>query len=137
MTGDSLPAVGDRATLDHVFSEEDVLTFANLSGDDNPVHLDAATAVGLGFDGPIVHGMLAGALLSRLLGTEMPGPGTIYVSQDLRFRRPIYPGDSVRAEVEVISRRDDKQILELATRVFANDTLAVDGSAVVLVRRGS
>lgn len=135
MTGPALPAVGDTASVEHVFTQDDVTTYARLSGDDNPVHLDADAAQRMGFDGTIVHGMLAAGLISRLLGTDTPGPGTIYLRQELRFRRPIAPGQSVRATVTVVSRRDDKPILELSTVITTGGEPAIEGSATVLVRR--
>lgn len=128
------PRVGDRASLTHVFSADDVAAFAGLSGDTNPVHLDAGAARAMGFEGPIAHGMLAASLISRVLGTELPGSGTIYLSQELRFRKPIYPGDRVLVEVEVLSARADKPIYELSTQLSTDEGLAIDGKAVVLVR---
>lgn len=135
MTDTNLPAVGDRATVEHVFSQADVTAFAHLSGDDNPVHLDAAAAVEMGFSGTIVHGMLAAGLISRLLGTRLPGPGTIYLGQELRFRRPILPGEPVTATVEVTGRREDKPIFELRTTVMSAGETAIEGTATVLLRR--
>lgn len=135
MTDTNLPAVGDRATVEHVFSQADVAAFAHLSGDDNPVHLDAAAAVEMGFSGTIVHGMLAAGLISRLLGTRLPGPGTIYLGQELRFRRPILPGEPVTATVEVTGRREDKPIFELRTTVISAGETAIEGTATVLLRR--
>lgn len=135
MMDTNLPAVGDRATVEHVFSQADVAAFAHLSGDDNPVHLDAAAAVEMGFSGTIVHGMLAAGLISRLLGTRLPGPGTIYLGQELRFRRPILPGEPVTATVEVTGRREDKPIFELRTTVISAGETAIEGTATVLLRR--
>jgi acyl dehydratase len=129
-----LPSVGDRAELEHVFSQADIVEFARLSGDDNPVHLDPEAAMRMGFAGTIVHGMLAASLFSRLLGTQLPGPGTIYLGQELRFRRAIEPGHQVTASIEVVSRRPDKPILELATTLTVGDEVAIDGRATVLVR---
>ena len=130
-----LPAVGDTASLEHVFTQEDIAAFAQLSGDDNPVHLDEAAARRMGFTGTIVHGMLAAGLISRLLGTKLPGPGTIYLRQELSFRHPIIPGEAVLATVSVVSRRDDKPILDLSTIVRSRGETAIEGSATVLVRR--
>lgn len=134
MSQPRLPSVGDRASLSHVFTREDVAEFARLSGDDNPVHLDDQAARQAGFAGIIVHGMLAAGLISRVLGTQLPGPGTIYLSQEMRFRRPVYPGQRVTPVVEVVVRREDKPIIELATRVEADGEVALDGTATVLVR---
>jgi acyl dehydratase len=134
MTQRELPPVGEKASVTHVFSQADIVEFARLSGDTNPVHLDTEAARVLGFPGTIVHGMLAAGLISRVLGTVLPGSGTIYLSQELRFRRPIAPGLTVVASVEVVSRRDDKPIFELATIVAVADEIAIEGNATVLVR---
>lgn len=135
MTDRALPTVGDRASVEHVFTQADIETFARLSGDDNPVHLDADEGRRMGFAGSIVHGMLAASLISRLLGTELPGPGTIYLAQELRFRRPISPGEQVVATVEVTSKREDKPIFVLETTVTDGGEVAIEGRATVLLRR--
>lgn len=125
--------VGDAAQVTHVFRQEDVIAFAGLSGDGNPVHLDEEAAIAAGFPGTIVHGMLSAALISRILGTQLPGPGTIYLGQEMRFRRPILPGEEVVATVEVVSQRGDKPIWQLKTTVTVDGALAIDGVATVLV----
>ena len=126
-------AIGDRAEVTHVFSQEDVIAFAALSGDANPVHLDNDAAIRAGFPGTIVHGMLSAALISRILGTMLPGPGTIYLGQEMRFRRAVLPGDEVVATVEMVSRREDKPIWQLKTTVTVTGEVAIDGLATVLV----
>lgn len=130
----AFPLVGEQAEVDASFSAVDVRAFAELTGDANPVHLDDEEARRLGFSGKIVHGMLTASLISRLLGMHLPGPGTIYLSQALKFLRPIYPGEPLRAEVAVIETRPDKRIVTLSTRVWARGELALDGSAVILLR---
>lgn len=134
MTDRAVPVVGDHASIEHVFTQEDLETFARISGDDNPIHLDAEAGRRMGFAGTIAHGMLGASLISRLLGTQLPGPGTIYLAQELRFRRPIAPGETVMATVEVTSRRDDKPIFELATTVISGGEIAIEGRATVLLR---
>ena len=124
---------GDRASVDHVFSTEDVATFVRLSGDDNPIHLDAKASHAAGFEREVVHGVLVTSLISRLLGTRLPGPGTILLGQELRYRRPVYPGDRVRATVEVNSVREDKPVVTLRTWV-ETDEVVLDGEATVVVR---
>ena len=84
---------GDRASIDHTFTAADVEAFARLSGDDNPIHLDRDAARSAGFDREVVHGVLVTSLISRLLGTRLPGPGTILLGQQLRYLRPVHPGD--------------------------------------------
>ena len=130
----AVPSVGDTASVEHVFTQEDVAAFARLSGDDNPVHLDDDAARRMGFSGTIVHGLLAASLISRLLGTRLPGPGTIYLQQQLRFLRPILPGRPVVATVSVVSRREDKPILELSPVISTEGETAIGGSATVIVR---
>jgi 3-hydroxybutyryl-CoA dehydratase len=129
-----IPQVGERASVEATFSAEDIRLFANLSGDTNALHLDDSEGRSLGFAGRIAHGMLTASLISRLLGTQLPGRGTIYLSQSIRFLRPVYPGEALRAEVEVTETRPEKRIVTLDTRVWARDELAIDGSAVVLLR---
>jgi acyl dehydratase len=124
---------GDRATVDHAFTTEDVAAFARLSGDTNPIHLDAEAARDAGFDREVVHGVLVTSLISRLLGTQLPGPGTILLGQELRYRRPVHPGDQVRATVEVTSVREDKPVIVLHTWV-ETDEVVLDGEATVVVR---
>jgi acyl dehydratase len=96
--------------------------------------LNAAAAVAIGFEGAIVHGMLGASLISRLLGTTLPGPGTIYLSQELRFRRPIYPGIEATASAVIKSVRSDKPVYEIETIVRVGGEIAIEGSATVLLR---
>jgi acyl dehydratase len=124
---------GDTASVEHVFTTEDVAAFARLSGDDNPIHLDADAAQAAGFDREVVHGVLVTSLISRLLGTRLPGPGTILLGQELRYRRPVHPGDRLTATVEVTSVREDKPVIVLKTWV-ETDAVVLDGEATVLVR---
>lgn len=130
-----LPTLGQHAGIQRTFSRADIDAFAELSGDRNALHLDDAAARAMGFDGRVVHGALVGSLISRILGTILPGEGTIYLSQDLDFRRPVYPGVAVSAAVEVTSVREDKPILELRTWVESGGEVVIEGRAVVMVRR--
>jgi len=128
-----LPAVGDHAEVQHTFSQDDVREFARLSGDDNPIHLNRDAARAAGFDGTIVHGTLVMGLFSRLLGTRLPGAGTVYLGQEIRFMRPVYPGATVTAHVEVVSIREDKPVIVLRTWA-ETDQVVMDGQATVLLR---
>jgi acyl dehydratase len=136
-----LPHPGDHAADEHVNTQEDVEAFARLSGDDNPIHLDAGAARAAGFDGTIVHGTLVTGLFSRLLGTRLPGPGSVYLGQEIRFARPVYPGTAVTAHVQVVSVREDKPVIVLRTwaetggETGAPETV-MDGQATVLLRGG-
>jgi 3-hydroxybutyryl-CoA dehydratase len=123
-------AIGDRAERLVVVSDEQLEQFALATGDRNPIHFDDAYAAATRFGGRIAHGMLVGGLISALLADELPGPGTIYLGQELRFRAPVRPGDRVRCEVEVTEL--DGRRVTLATRAWVGETLVVDGTARVL-----
>ncbi len=103
MTGKTIRdmQVGDRAVLRKTFLEDDVAEFAKVSGDSNPAHMDESYAKTTPFKTRIVHGMLAGSLFSALLGTDLPGVGTIYTGQTLKFTRPVHFGEEITATVTV------------------------------------
>jgi 3-hydroxybutyryl-CoA dehydratase len=127
-----LPEIGARATRSRTITEADLVLFAGLSGDLNPVHMDAVYAARSRFGGRIAHGMLTASLLSAILGNQLPGPGAIYLEQRLRFEAPVYIGDTVTASVEVIAVRADKRIVTLRTECAKQDgTLVISGEAVV------
>jgi len=112
-----------------------VQLFAALSGDRNPVHLDAAYAAGTLFKERIAHGMFSGALISAAIACEMPGPGTIYLGQQMRFTRPVKLGDRLTVELEVLEKLPKGRV-RIATRVFnQNAEQVVDGEAEVLAPR--
>lgn len=125
--------VGETASLVRVVSEDDIKLFAATSGDVNPAHLDAKYAATDIFGHVVIHGMWTAALLSTLLGTQLPGPGTIYLGQDLRFRRPVAPGDTVTATVTVRKKSPDKRIVILDTLCVNQDgTEVLSGQATVI-----
>lgn len=124
--------VGQKASLSKRFGPAEVGAFAGLSEDFNPLHLDPVFAASTPFERPIVHGMLLASLFSGLLGQQLPGKGSVYLGQTLSFKQPVFVGEEVLAEVEVIAIRDDKPIVTLATRIFTQSgALAVTGEAVV------
>ena len=125
-------SVGDRAERSVVVDDERLEQFAAATGDRNPIHFDDAYAAQTRFGGRIAHGLLVGGIISALLANDLPGPGTVYLSQELRFRAPVRPGDSVRCEVEVTAI-DDRGRATLATRAWVGETLVVDGEARVLL----
>ncbi len=126
--------IGQTATLVKTMSDHVVRAFADATGDHNPVHLDEEYARATYFKGRIAHGMLVAGMFSNILGTELPGAGTIYLKQELNFRAPVRVGDTVRAEVRVLEKRDDKRLLKLETRAFnQSEELVVDGFALVMV----
>ncbi|MFN2150812.1 MAG: MaoC family dehydratase [Anaerolineales bacterium] len=127
---------GDCASLSKTFSEKDVLTFAEISGDRNPVHIDAAFASSTRFERQLVHGMLTAGLISAVLGMQLPGPGSIYLKQELNFRAPVYFGDTITATVTVIKVREDKPIITLETICTNQDgETVIDGEAVLMLPR--
>ena len=129
-------AVGESAAYSKTITEDDVRTFAALSGDVNPVHLDAEFARNTAFGRPIAHGMLAASLISTVIGTRLPGINTIYLGQELKFTAPVFYGDTLTAKVVVTEKREDKPILRLDTTVSKEDgTVVVDGHAVVMKPR--
>ncbi len=127
---------GDKASRVTVISDEMIRAFADLTGDTNPVHLDDAYAAGTRFGRRIAHGMIAASLISATLADDLPGPGTVYLSQTLQFKAPVYPGDTITTTVEVKIVRSDKPIVTLATLCSNQDnTVVLDGEAVVMVSR--
>ncbi len=127
-------AKGDRAQISKRISDEDVLSFAKVTGDFNPLHMDSEYARRTRFKGRIVHGMLGASLISAVLGTKLPGPGSIYLSQDLQFVRPVRIGDTLTAEVEVTSWDASRRLLGLATRCYnQSGEDVITGDAKLLV----
>ena len=124
---------GDRASRSLTISDETIRAFAEVTCDNNPVHLDDDYAAGTRFGRRIAHGMIAAGLISATLANDLPGPGTVYLNQTLKFKLPVYPGDTVTATVEVLTVRPDKPIVTLAT-VCTNqdDEVVLEGEAVVL-----
>jgi acyl dehydratase len=125
--------LGQIASVSKSFSEQEVNMFANLSLDFNPVHLDPKFAKETSFGKQIVHGMLVSSLFSGLLGKQLPGEGTIYLGQDLKFKKPTFIDQKITATVEVINIREDKPIITLST-VCKNELgeVVISGQAVVL-----
>lgn len=127
------PEIGQTATIEKTLDKQTVEAFASVSEDYNPIHLDEDFAKTTQFERPIVHGMLASSLISGLLASKVPGAGSIYLGQSLKFVRPIFVGETVTAIVEVTSVRDDKPIAVISTQVLnANGEIAVDGEATVM-----
>lgn len=124
--------VGQRASMRKTITEADVVLYAAISGDQNPVHIDEIAARDSRFGRRIAHGMLAAGLISAVLGMRLPGNGTVYLKQTLNFRKPIYINDTVTTTVEVTHIREDKPIATLATTVTNQDgEVVVDGESLV------
>ncbi len=127
-----LPAVGARATHVRTFTDADIVRFAEVSGDRNPVHLDDAYAARSPFGQRVAHGFLTGSLISAVIGMELPGPGSIYLGQTLKFLAPVYIGDTVTVSVEVIGVREEKRLVTLRTDGTNQDgKLVLTGEAIV------
>ncbi len=125
--------VGDKDFTEKTITETDVYLYAGITGDFNPAHINQVYAEGTMFKGRIAHGMLTAGLISQILGMKLPGPGTIYLSQELKFQRPVRMGDTIHAEVEVEEVIKDKNRVILKTTCKnQNDEIVLDGKAVVL-----
>jgi len=114
-------------------TDVDVHTFAGISGDTNPVHLNHEFAEETMFEGTVAHGMLTASFISTVIGTKLPGPGCIYVNQNLRFKAPVKVGDTVMAECTVTRLIPDKRQIEMATICTVRNRVVVDGEATILV----
>ena len=124
--------IGDEASLSRTITEAHIVNFAGITGDFNPVHVDAEYAQQSMFGERICHGMLMAGLISTVLGMQLPGSNAIYLGQDLKFTAPVKIGDTVTVTATVTEKRDDKQIIKLRTTVSnQKGELVVDGNAVV------
>lgn len=127
---------GDTAAFTKTIAEHDVYAYAGITGDFNPVHINAVYAAGTMFNKRIVHGMLYAGFISTVLGTQLPGPGAIYVSQQLRFLKPVYIGDTITAEVEAAECDTEKNRVRFITRCINQDgTLVAEGESLLMPRR--
>lgn len=127
--------VGMTAVYAKTVTDADIVLFAGISGDTNPVHLDALFADQTAFKGRIAHGMLSASFISTVLGTRLPGPGCIYLSQSLKFRAPVKAGDTVTARVTVKDVNPDNKRISLDTVCTVDDTVVIDGEALLMVSR--
>lgn len=123
---------GDKAEVRHRVTERDLQLFAAVSGDVNPIHLDETFAANTAFKGRIAHGMFSGALISAAIACELPGPGSIYIGQEMSFMRPVRLADDIRVELEILEKLPKNRV-RIATRVFNQDgKQVVDGVATVM-----
>ena len=126
-------SIGQTASYSKHIEEKDIQLFAAVSGDVNPVHLDAEFAATTPFKDRIAHGMLTGAVISAAIAMELPGPGTIYLGQSLRFRLPVKIDDEITVQLEVTDKRDDKGFVTLECKVVNQHGKAVaTGTAEVM-----
>jgi 3-hydroxybutyryl-CoA dehydratase len=131
----NLPAIGHKASFTKTITSDDVALFAKVSGDDQPLHLDAAFAAKTRFKKPIAHGMLSAGLISAAIGTRLaPEFVAVYLSQQLRFRMPVNIGDTITADLEVTAVDAEKRILTIRTDCLnQNGESVVKGEATVLL----
>ena len=126
-------SVGATAIYAKTITDADIVLFAGISGDTNPVHLNDEFSATTMFKGRIAHGMLTASFISTVLGTKLPGPGCIYISQDLRFRAPVRSGDTVQARATVTEIIPDRKRVVIATVCTVGDTVVIEGEATVIV----
>ena len=125
--------VGQSDEYSRTISESDILVFAGVSGDTNPVHLNHEFASETMFEGCIAHGLLTASYISTVIGTKMPGPGCIYVGQTLKFKGPVKAGDTVIARATIMEKIDAKKFVKIQTQCLVGDKVVLDGEATIMV----
>lgn len=125
--------VGMKATVSRTLTETDLRNFSGVSGDTNPMHLNEEFAAHTQFGHCVVHGMLTASLLSTVIGTQLPGPGCVYLGQTLKFTAPVYIGDTVYATATVQALDSSKRRVTLQTQCHVKEKLVIDGEALVWV----
>ena len=129
-------SVGDTARFTKTITQADVTLFAGVTGDFNPLHIDHEHAKKTRFGQPVVHGALLVGLVSNVLGMQLPGPGALYVSQSLAFKKPVFIGDTITAEAEVVEKMDEKNRVRFATRCLDQDgEVVAEGESVLLPKK--
>ena len=126
-------SVGQTAVFAKTVSEADIVLFAGISGDINPVHLNHEFATETMFEGRIAHGLLTASFVSTVIGTKLPGPGAIYLKQSLNFKAPVRAGDTVRARATIMEINMDKRRVVIETVATVGDKVVLDGEALILV----
>ena len=130
-------AIGMTAEFSKIVTSDDIQQFADLSGDHNPVHLDEDFAKTTPFKTRIAHGILSASFISRILGVQLPGPGAIYLKQNLSFLAPVKINDTVRAVVVITAIDTEKRRVTLETNAYIGDTQIIKGEAMVMVDKRS
>ena len=128
-------SLGMAETYAKTVKSSDVVGFAEITGDRNPIHLSEHFAAKTPFKGRIAHGLYTAGLISAVIGTRLPGPGAIYISQTLRFLAPVKIGDTVDATVEVVDLNEQRQRATLSCQCKVGTTLVLEGEAIVKVPR--
>lgn len=126
-------AVGMSAFFGKTVSDADLVLFSGVSGDTNPMHINRDFATGTRFGGPIVHGMLTASFISTVIGTRLPGPGCVYLSQSLRFKAPVRVGDTVQVRATVKEIQSERRRVIIDTVCMVGDTVVLDGEALIMV----
>ncbi len=126
-------SVGMESVYSREVTKADIQAFAEVSGDRNPLHLDEDYASGTMFKGCIAHGMLSAGYISKILGTQLPGPGAIYLSQTLKFKAPVRPGETVDTRVEITELDERRKRVTFGCECKVADTVVVTGEATVIV----
>ena len=129
--------IGMESSYQKTITETDIDAFAALTGDTNPVHLDSEYAATTPFKARIAHGMLSAGLISTVLGTQLPGPGCIYLEQQIKFKAPVVIGDTLVATVTVADINQRRGRVSLKTQCFVNTKLVADGTASMMVDKKS
>ena len=127
--------VGQQAMFGRTVTDADIVAFAGVSGDTNPIHLHDGFARTTRFGQRIAHGMLSGSYISTVIGTKLPGPGAVYISQTMNFMAPVITGDTITAVATITAIDDKRRRVTLKTQCLKGDTVVIDGEAVVLVPR--
>jgi 3-hydroxybutyryl-CoA dehydratase len=127
--------VGQSAMFGKTVTEADIMAFAGVSGDTNPIHLHEGFAKTTRFGQRIAHGMLSGSFISTVIGTKLPGPGAIYVSQTMNFMAPVLIGETITAVATITEIDDRRRRVTLKTQCLNGDKVVIEGEAVVLVPR--
>lgn len=126
-------SIGMTSSFEKTITDKDIQAFAAITGDTNPVHLDDEYAATTPFKARIAHGMMSAGLISTVLGTQLPGPGCIYLDQQIKFRAPVFIQDTVVATVTVEEINQRRGRVTLKTQCFVNDKLVADGTASMMV----
>ena len=127
--------VGKSAMFGRTVTDADIAAFAGVSGDTNPIHLHDGFARTTRFGKRIAHGMLSGSFISTVIGTKLPGPGAVYISQTMAFMAPVMIGDTITAVATVTAIDEKRRRVTLKTQCFNDEKVVIDGEAVVLVPR--
>tara|TARA_Y100000768_G_scaffold64460_1_gene44512 strand:+ start:22258 stop:22683 length:426 start_codon:yes stop_codon:yes gene_type:complete len=125
--------IGMSASIKKIIKLDDIKLFAKLSGDTNPIHLDQKYAASSMYKKNIAHGLMSSSFFSGIFGTQLPGEGSIYTYQSLKFKRPIYIGDEVEAKVVVIDIDANKKRIKFTTQCIVNSKICIDGEAEILI----